>query len=154
MAAYSVCVVLWSALGIWLMLCEAVCVIPGFSRVAGVEKGGHRQQTRAGKCVCVWVCVCTQVVAFFCSECRTVDTHKQEANGAAYVSVPVRSTRGVAQVRFTDRWINNPLRRGHRSQIGKLVRSQTAHALFRDERRAAPSSSPPHRRAVCSDRSL
>lgn len=58
MAAYSVCVVLWSALGIWLMLCEAVCVIPGFSRVAGVEKGGHRQQTRAGKCVCVCMCVC------------------------------------------------------------------------------------------------
>lgn len=48
------------------MLCEAVCVIPGFSRVAGVEKGGHRQQTRAGKCVYVCVHVHAGVCARVC----------------------------------------------------------------------------------------
>lgn len=36
---------------------EAVCVMPGF-RVAGREKGEHRQQTRGGRGVCVRVCVC------------------------------------------------------------------------------------------------
>lgn len=34
-----------------MMLREAVCVMPGFSRVAGGEKGEHRQQTRGGRCV-------------------------------------------------------------------------------------------------------
>ena len=43
-----------------------MCVVLAFSRIVGEEKGGHRHQTRAGRCVCLCVCVCVCVSVRTC----------------------------------------------------------------------------------------